>query len=128
MGGRTLQFDEPLIDIETRTYCDEIALKRQLLSEAHGDYFCSSDEAMPAEWEVVELILKDLAKHHADCFELERHAEQVLWHNRLLGERADFAVGNPSRLSLSPLDWVGRQVQEDLVLVRADDAGVCVAG
>jgi dimethylamine monooxygenase subunit A len=128
MGGRTLQPDEPLIDVDAAAYRDEIAMKRELLTNAHADYFQSSKEAGSAEWEVVELVLQDLARHHPDSFGLERHAERLHWHNRVLGERSSFVIGDAGSLAVSPLDWVGRQVQEDLVLVRADHAGVCVAG
>ena len=51
------------------------------------------------------------------------------WTNRLLGTETAFTMGDPATLPLPPLDWVGRQVQEDLCLMDGNEPGTpLVAG
>ena len=127
MGARALRSGEALIDVERPHYSAEIALKRQLLTDAPHEYFSGGPELLGAQWEVLELVLTDLAKHDPEAFRLERRGQRWHWHNELLGEQAVFHRGEPD-LALEPLDWAGRQVQEDLVLVTADHAGTFVGG
>lgn len=128
MAGRSLSDAEPLIDVDEPCYAAETALKRQLLATAHADYFHAPAELSSAQWEVLELVCSDLARRYPDWFVLERDGAAWLWQNRLLSETAAFTLGVEATLPLEPLDWLGRQVQEDLVLVRADAEGVLVGG
>jgi hypothetical protein len=128
MAGRSLPAAEPLIDVDQACYVAEIAQKREQLARAHADYVLLPPELDGAEWEVLELVLLDLARHSPAWFELEQRGPRWRWHNRLLGEAIAFTLGDRASLPLAPLDWVGRQVQEDLVLVRADAQGTLVGG
>ena len=128
MAGRSLSDAEPLIDVDLPSYASETALKRELLGAAQRDYFLAPPELDSAQWEVLELVCNDLARRQPDCFALERSGDAWRWENRLLGEALAFTFGDASSLPLPPLDWIGRQVQEDLVLVRADAEGTLVGG
>lgn len=128
MAGRSLAEAEPLIDVDEPTYARETALKRELLTSAHGDYFLAPPELASAQWEVLELVCSDLARRYPTWFVLERAGAAWRWENRLLDETASFTCGDGRALPLEPLDWLGRQVQEDLVLVRADSEGTLVGG
>jgi dimethylamine monooxygenase subunit A len=128
MAGRSLSEGEPLIDVEQPHYAAEIALKRALLAQAHRDYFLAPAELEPAQWEVLELVSSDLSRRYPEWFSLERDGERCHFHNRLSSEETRFVLGDASSLPLEPLDWIGRQVQEDLVLVRADAEGTLVGG
>lgn len=128
MAGRSLAQAEPLIDVDPGTYASETALKRELLTSAHSEYFVAPPELAGAQWEVLELVCSDLAQRYPAWFVLERADATWHWHNRLLGESASFTFGDNATLPLEPLDWLGRQVQEDLVLVRADSEGTLVGG
>jgi hypothetical protein len=128
MAGRSLPEAEPLIDVDEACYAAEIAQKRALLAGAPGDYVLLPPELDSAEWEVLELVLLDLARRSPARFELEQRGEHWHWHNRVLGEAARFTLGDRASLPFAPLTWVGRQVQEDLVLVRADAQGTLVGG
>ncbi len=128
MAGRSLAETEPLIDVDEPSYAHEIALKRQLLTSAHGDYFLAPPELAAAQWEVLGLVCSDLTRRYSAWFTLERAGTAWRWENRLLGETASFTFGDDATLPLEPLDWLGRQVQEDLVLVRADSEGTLVGG
>jgi hypothetical protein len=128
MAGRSLAESEPLIDVDEPEYASETALKRELLSMSHQDYFSAPPELESAQWEVLELVCCDLAHRYPAWFVLERDGDAWRWQNRLLEETAAFSFGDASTLPLAPLDWLGRQVQEDLVLVRADAEGTLVGG
>ena len=50
--------------------------------------------------------------------------------NALLETETTFTLFDAKALPLPPLDWMGRQVQEDLILMRENETGdsICVAG
>ncbi len=127
MGARALRPGEALLDIDRPHYAAEVALKRRLLTETPLEYFSGGTDLFAAQWEVLGLVLADLAAHHP-AFRLEQRGRRWQWHNKLLGEQETFVYGNPKSLSLEPLDWVGRQVQEDLVLVDANSDATFVGG
>jgi dimethylamine monooxygenase subunit A len=120
MGGRVLKENEPVCDIEPEKYSNQIQLKRQLLDEVPGYYFTCGLENLPAQWDVLELLLENLAAAYPLFFKLEKSGTNWRWHNALLHEEFRFCFGDPSSLPLEPLDWVGRQVQEDLMLLSPD--------
>jgi hypothetical protein len=128
MAGRSLPETEPLIDVDEPHYAEEISQKRAQLASALSDYLLLPPELDRAQWEVLELVLGDLARGSPAHFELERTGDTWRWRNRLLGEALAFTLGDATTLPSPPLDWVGRQVQEDLVLVRADAQGTLVGG
>ena len=128
MGGRTLLKDEALFDIDLPHYAAEVALKRELLAASPHEYFSGGTELLDAQWGVVELALTDLSEHYPESFRLERDGHNWRWHNLLLGEEQAFIRGDAASLPLEPLDWVGRQLQEDLVLVSADADAAFVGG
>ncbi len=121
MGARVLAAGEPLCAVEPDRYPGEVALKRRLLSEMPAEYFRGGAETLTAQWDVLALVLESLAESYPAGFTLEKQGDAWRWRNRLLGEAAEFRFGEGSSLPLEPLDWAGRQVQEDLVLVGGDE-------
>lgn len=128
MGAKALRAGDALIDLEPPHYGDEIALKRSLLERFPGEYYRGGPQLLGAQWEVLELVLEDLTGHYPEHFRLERRDAVVAWRNNLLDETHTFTYGDEATLPLEPLDWVGRQVQEDLVLVNADPDAAFVGG
>ena len=128
MGARALRPGEALFDVEPPHYAAEVALKRRLLTDLPHEYFSGGKALLAAQWEVLALILTDLAAHDPEAFRLEQRAQRWHWHNLLLGEKQTFTWGDAGSLPLEPLDWAGRQLQEDLVLVSADSAATFVGG
>lgn len=128
MRARALGAGDALIDLEPSHYAEEVRLKRSLLQDFPGEYYRGGPELMAAQWEVLELVLENLAGHYPEHFKLERRGAIIRWHNNLLGETHDLIFGDASSLPLEPLDWAGRQVQEDLVLVSADVHAAFVGG
>jgi len=128
MGARALRPHEPLFDIDPERYLIEVALKTQQLGAAHADYFRGGADLMQAQWDVLELVLTDLSTHHPEHFRLDRHGDEWHWHNTLLGIDTRFHFGDAASLPYEPLDWAGRQVQEDLVLLASDSDATFVGG
>lgn len=126
MGTMPLTNRDRFIDVDDH-YQLEVALKRQLLQELPAYYFQSAPGQDLAQWEVVDLILNNLASAYPATFRLQCEGDQWLWQNSLLNEETSFTFGDSATLPYAPLDWVGRQVQEDLLLLSGESANL-VAG
>lgn len=117
----------PLIEVDFAQYITEIAHKHQLLA-IHGAYY---SETLPgneaAEWEVVGLVLHDLARHHPEHFALDIEGGVWHWQNHVLQTESRFHFGDSGDLP-APLDWVGRQVQEDLLVLAGEEPFPLVGG
>lgn len=124
MGTAPLREGERLIEPDAR-YEAEISLKRNLLAADPGYYSQAPPETEAAQWDVLETVLDDLARYDPTQFFLEKTGDTWHWHNRRLNEETRFVVGKAASLPLPPLDWVGRQTQEDLLVLSG---GILVAG
>jgi dimethylamine monooxygenase subunit A len=107
-------------------YRSEISLKRALLGEDHSYYYQPGLDTEKAKWETLGKILHDLQTKDSENFDLSITGDQWAWENRLLNEKQSFTFGDPSTLPQDPLDWVGRQIQEDLIIMSAE--GILSAG
>jgi hypothetical protein len=121
LGARALGAAPVAVVDETR-YPQEVRLRERLLAEDHDYRFRGGPDTEPAQWEVVALLLRDLALHHPRLTSLSEDRGRWTWETRLLGGRATFRLGDFGSLPHEPLDWVGRQVVEDLVLLSGDAA------
>ena len=120
----------PLIEVEEGEYQKELALKDQILASDYRYYFQCLAASEPLAWETIALLLPDMAEHSPDWFSLDVDGDRWTWTNRLLGTTTAFRLGDPTTLPLPPLDWMGRQVQEDLILMAETPEGdtVCAGG
>ena len=119
-----------LIEVDTAEYRKQIALKRDILASDPAYYFQCPPGAEPLAWEALETLLPDMARALPQHFALETRGRRWTWTNRLLGRTTAFGPDAPASLPRPPLDWLGRQVQEDLILLADNGAGesVCVGG
>lgn len=119
-----------LIEVEPDKYHAEIALKSEILASDPRYYLQCPPEAEPLAWETLEVLLPDMAVSLPQHFGLEINGNFWTWTNRLLDTITTFTVGDTSTLPLHPLDWMGRQAQEDLILMREGEDGeaICAAG
>ncbi|CCH00578.1 hypothetical protein FAES_2569 [Fibrella aestuarina BUZ 2] len=151
-GTLPLKPADALIEVDAH-YEAEIALKNSLLTHDNpsdrsgagqavpGYYFQASPGTEAAQWDVLEAVLTDLSRHRPDQFNLQKDGNQWHWQNHRLGLSQTFTFGASGTLPsgsvqegnnvpdapLAPLDWVGRQVQDDLLILDGPDATL-VAG
>jgi dimethylamine monooxygenase subunit A len=112
----------PPIAIEwTEYYLDEIRLKRELLSNHRERCYHSAPHTLQAQWEVLDLILHQLASTYPDKFKLVKNDRHWVFSNLQTGEKDTFTFGGNTTLAFEPLDFAGRHVQEDLILMMQRD-------
>lgn len=128
MGTQALGTNN-LIEVDQH-YHDELALKNQLLTHNHQRYFQALPMTEPLQWETLEIILPNIAGSYPQHFSLTIRDQAWTWQNRLLDTTTCFIFGNPDSLPLAPLDWLGRQLQEDLLILSGtkEQAMPLVAG
>ncbi|MFL5359083.1 heme-dependent oxidative N-demethylase family protein [Archangium sp.] len=133
LGVRALRPDEFLIEVDAPHYRDELALKEALLAANPRARFQAAPGTEPHQWETLTELLPLLARQWPHCFALDVEGtgggERWHWRNLLLGTGTRFTPGREDSLPLAPLDWLGRQVQEDLLLMDGTREGLpLVAG
>ncbi|UFH56631.1 DUF3445 domain-containing protein [Spirosoma sp. KNUC1025] len=127
MGTVLLRPDESLVEVDDH-YGHEISLKRALLFHNHRYYFQAQPGTELAQWDVLDRVLTEAAYNHPQHFSLIKSGDSWHWINHKLAEEQRFIFGNTNSLPLAPLDWAGRQVQEDLIILSADGTATLVAG
>lgn len=133
MNTRALASDA-LIEV-TPSYRRELDEKSAILTGDHRYYCQAMADTEPMQWEAVAVLLPRLARHYPKHFSLAITGDRWRWHNHLLGTEACFTLGDTDTVPHadhlgSPLpdpasrvlDWLGRQVQEDLILMSGDAA------
>jgi hypothetical protein len=123
MNARLLPLDR-LIEIDLPHYRQQLAEKATILAEDPRYYCQTPPTSDAASWEALELLLPNMARHYPEHFALERDGTHWHWTNRLLATTSTFTWGDATTLPYAPLDWLGRQVQEDLLLMDATVPGV----
>ena len=118
MGTSPLPNNHPVVETDDHYY-QEVMLKRKLLTEDHTYYYQSTPFTHTAQWEALEKILQGLSSAYPKKFVYKINAKDRHWENKLLNEKCDFVLGDDGSLSLEPLDFAGRHVQEDLLLLDA---------
>jgi len=116
MGVQAL-LDNSLIEVDISSYQEELALKNALLAEEYHQYFQALPDTEPMQWETIALLLPCMAQLYPQHFTLYIDGSRWTWRNALLHDEITFILGKRSSLPLPPLDWLGRQVQEDLLLL-----------
>jgi dimethylamine monooxygenase subunit A len=108
----------------TGEYADEISLKRELLTKHPERCYYSSPHTLDAQWEVVDLILHNLVSNYPDQFILKKKDQHWEFSNLRTKESNAFMFGDTSSLKEEPLDFIGRHVQEDLILMMQRDGNL----
>lgn len=98
----------------------ELRLKHTLLASEHDTYCQAPATTEAMQWDVVALLLPSLAARYPQWFRLQRDGDAWQWHNGILHTETAFRFGDATTLPQPPLEWLGRQVQEDLLLVAND--------
>ena len=115
------QWGETVIDID-RHYTAELREKDRVLT-VDPQRYVALPRMISAEWDALLAILNELATVYPDHFTLSGTGDDRHWSNRLSDPpvEQDFTVGDTSTLPCAPLEFAGRQVQEDIALLAERD-------
>jgi hypothetical protein len=103
-------------------YEDVIAERGRVLARDPG-MIISAPHLRAAEWDTMLWLMRRLALEYPSDFELAEDSDDVAsggkrWVNRRLGIEREFTVGDLSTVpGRRPLEFIGRQVVEDIVLL-----------
>lgn len=123
-SNNSLPLDVPKsVDI-TSNYKEAIKLKRQLLSDHPKRCFQSLPHTLKAQWEILALVMDHLVNYYPDKFSLTKTNTLWTFQNLILNETHQFIYGDESTLPQQPLDFIGRHVQEDLILMSERDGNL----
>lgn len=129
LGVRAMREDESVIEVDEAHYRAELALKAARLAENPGARFQALPGTEALQWELLTVLLPLMARQQPRAFALAVEGARWRWRNHLLGTEATFTPGAAEALPHAPLDWLGRQVQEDLLLLDGTREGLpLVAG
>ena len=119
-----------LVEVEPEKFAAQVALRAEIIASDAPYHVQCPDDTDAMAWEALEILLPNMAEHLGQHFTLERRDDVWTWTNRLLSTREEFKFADTDTLPCSPLEWVGRQVQEDLILMRAkeDSEAILCAG
>jgi hypothetical protein len=120
VGARPLG-DAPMFLVD-ESYGRDLDTKAALLSEAYEYYVKYKPASLAWQWELLATRLPELARSYAQHFTLESAGDTWIWRNQLRGQETRFTLGDTASLGMAPIDWLGRQVQEDLLLLSGDAA------
>src|SRR3990172_11030477 len=89
MGILAYTAQDRLIEVDA-DYLAEVRLKRDLLARDHSFYYRTQAETLTAQWELLALILEDMAHAQPEQFQLTKEGARWTWSNALLGEMITF--------------------------------------
>jgi len=98
-------------------YEEEVSLKRSLLQQQPGYYFKSGTNTLQVQWEAVGLLLTQVVNCYPQHFTFSQDGQACFLRNARFNESHHFQWQAQSSLPYAPLDWLGRQFQEDLLLL-----------
>lgn len=110
-----------LVDLGGAEYLDYMRERRRILDEDP-----SRVRIMPgmdvACWDLLLYYLRDLALAYPTVMHLTEGADRRFhWRNELLGTDAEFVLGDLESLPCHPLEFLAREVPDDLLLVVERD-------
>jgi dimethylamine monooxygenase subunit A len=95
----------------------ELILERARILNQDPGRLIRDPALQPAEWDTLRYLMRRLAAEYPADFEYAETAGRARWANHRLRTSADFTPGDPATLPCGPLEFIGRQVVEDLVLL-----------
>jgi hypothetical protein len=95
--------------------------ERAICLTTSSNRYLSLPHMLPAQWDVLELIMTSLARDYPDHFRLTRVGDDWTWTNFPLDIEHKFTFGNSATLPYEPLEYIARQTQGDWCLLDQRD-------
>lgn len=96
-------------------------LDKVITLEQDPGRYAALPHMMMAQWDFLELTMNALANDYPQFFSLKKNGNEWSWENKPLNIRDTFTFGDKSTLPLEPLEYIGRQLQGDFVLLDQRD-------
>ncbi|HEU0103851.1 MAG TPA: DUF3445 domain-containing protein [Mycobacteriales bacterium] len=97
-------------------YLEQMALRRAIVDADPGRLQVLPHTG-PASWDMLMHLMTSMAGSYPEHMHLSRQGRGYLWRNDLLGLEQAFVLGDASTLPEHPLQYIGCQVPDDLLLV-----------
>ncbi|MEZ5150617.1 heme-dependent oxidative N-demethylase family protein [Rhodococcus zopfii] len=104
-------------------YVDELAERARVLA-ADPDRFQALPHMDIAQWDAMVTLMRMLAEAYPRTFALDRDGDVWRWSNVALDLEQAFVYGQAATLPEPPLLYIGRQIQEDVVLLDQRDGAL----
>jgi hypothetical protein len=113
------RWGERILDLDGE-YDREIAERAAILA-ADPSRHAALPHMRPACWDAMLVLMRELAAAYPETMSLGGDGTGWRWRNERLGLDQRFVYGDDSSLPAEPLDYIARQVQEDVVLLDQRD-------
>jgi len=97
-------------------YIEECEERGVVLADDPGR-FVALPHMLPAQWDVLELLMTSLSRDYPHLFSLDRKGSVWTWNNRPLQLTRTFTFGDPETLPCPPMEYITRQMQGDFVVL-----------
>ncbi|HDY85363.1 MAG TPA: DUF3445 domain-containing protein, partial [Methylophaga sp.] len=108
-------------------YVAECEDKAITLANDPQRYLCLP-HMMDAQWDTLELMMESMSNDYPEQFNLTKEGDNWTWVNKPLGITTKFVFGDESSLPMEPLEYIGRQVQGDWVMLDQRDNNLFADG
>lgn len=109
-----------IVDLGGADYPEIMAERRRILDADPGRSQILAG-MMPACWDLLVYYLRDLALSYPLIMHLREDGDNFHWRNDVLGTDQRFVLGDLDTLSVDPLTFLGREIPDDLLLVKERD-------
>jgi hypothetical protein len=114
------QWGENVIWIEPDEYRTYIA-ERNAIIDLQPYEVAALPSAAHAVWDTALFLMERMSLEHPAYFRLHSDGDEMVWENDLLDIRQRFTYGDDSTLPGGPLEYIGRQTTDDLLILREHD-------
>lgn len=111
---------EHIVDLGGSEYAAIMAERRRILDQDPSRVRILTGME-PACWDLLIYYLRDLAASYPDLMELGEDGDRFHWRNHALGTDHAFVLGDAASLPCDPMTFLGREVPDDLLLVKERD-------
>ena len=109
------QWGQHMVDLGD-DYLEQVALRRAILDADPGRLQVLPHMG-PASWDMLIHLMRSMAGSYPEHMQLQQRGSRYLWRNDLLGLEQAFVLGDDETLPEHPLQYIGCQVPDDLLMV-----------
>ncbi len=114
------------IDVDEH-YIAECEDKKITLAKDPDRFLCLP-HMMDAQWDTLELMMDSMSNDYPEQFKLTKQGDNWTWVNKPLNITTKFVFGDVTSLPMEPLEYIGRQVQGDWVVLDQRDNNLFADG